>query len=112
MAAVHRLIKPLAFLVVVAQLLLAVPAQALTTANMAATTDDSAMAAMPCDDCPCCPDGMDSMTDCLVSCTLAAAAPLQPVVPVLSVRQAPATPAPAAFASTRFEPPLKPPPIA
>ena len=114
----HRLARkfatPLAFLLVAAQLLLAVPAMAGAPSAAALTAE------MPCDDmpmhgddpCPCCPEGSDSMTDCLVSCLLSATA-----ASTLHIIQAepdstrafanPPHPAP-----TVADPPLKPPPIA
>ena len=72
----RRLARPLAFLVIAAQLLLVVPAMANATVSAAATTE------MHCDHtdahgdapCPCCPDGASSGTDCLVSCMLSAVA--------------------------------------
>jgi hypothetical protein len=112
-AAVHRFTKPLVFLVVIAQLLLAVPAQALTVASMTApTAGASSMASMPCDDCPCCPDGVDSMTDCLVSCTLAAAATMQIPLASSSSPRIRAAATPAVSLARISQPPLKPPPIA
>ncbi len=115
----HRLArkfaKPLAFLVVAAQLLLAVPAMAFAPAASTASAE------MPCDGmpmpagdepCPCCPDGAMSMTDCLVSCLLSAA-----TAPTRVLTQAVSTPAEAIVdlpytAETLSDPPLKPPPIA
>lgn len=116
----HRLArkfaKPLTFLVIAAQLLLAMPATASAPAAAA-----PASAEMPCDGmpmptgddpCPCCPDGATSMTDCLVSCLLTAAT--APTIhfmqsgPILTE----------AFVDLPFavhtlsDPPLKPPPIA
>jgi len=104
---VHKkILKPLVYLVISAQLLLAVPAMAF--AQVA-----SAPASMHCDDCPpCCPDGVDTMKDCLVSCMLAAVA--APSVdfgaraPVLSLRVDSALSTPLVSLS---DPPLKPPPI-
>ena len=60
----RRLARPLAFLVIAAQLLLAVPAMANATVSAFATTE------MHCDHmdvhgdtpCPCCPDGASSAT--------------------------------------------------
>jgi hypothetical protein len=115
----HRLArkfaKPLAFLVIAAQLLLAVPATASAPAAAPAAAE------MPCDGmpmdggehpCACCPDGAGSMTDCLVSCLLAAAtAPTilftpARTVPTDSFVDLPYT------ARSLSDPPLKPPPIA
>jgi hypothetical protein len=110
-----RLLKPLVYLVVAAQLLLAVPAMAYVPAATAES------ASMPCDempgmgggdDCPCCPEGVDSMKDCLVSCMLAAVA--APSAEIVARVIAPAS----RVDSTLFtplvslaDPPLKPPPI-
>lgn len=110
-----RLLKPLVYLVVAAQLLLAVPAMAVAQGVSAESTS------MPCDempgmgegdDCPCCPDGVDSMKDCLVSCMLAAVAtpnagiPSRAIAPALRVESAPFVPR-----ASLSDPPLKPPPI-
>jgi len=115
----HRLArkfaKPLAFVVIAAHLLLAVPAMASAPAAGPATAE------MPCDSmnisdgdhpCPCCPDGAGSMTDCLVSCLLAAA-----TTPTILTTQVASIPtdsfAELPHATNVFsDPPLKPPPIA
>jgi hypothetical protein len=112
---VRRLAKPLTYLIVAVQLLLAVPSMA------AAQWPASSHAEMPCDEmpmsagddsCPCCPDGVDSMTDCLVSCLLAVAAtPAVLVVNILAPTAIGFTD-PGHIAGTLAEPPLKPPPIA
>jgi hypothetical protein len=108
-----RLFKPLVYLLVAAQLLLAVPAMAhsQTQSGTSAPCDQVAhMAATQ--ECPCCPDGSMSMSDCLVSCTLASAtAPvrldqIRVSAPALRVEAMPAI----AYAS-HSAPPLKPPPI-
>ena len=110
----RRLARPLAFLVIAAQLLLVVPAMANATVSAAATTE------MHCDHtdahgdapCPCCPDGASSGTDCLVSCMLSAVA-----APAIFVATA-ALPDTPEFIQTTFapdpffQPPLNPPPIA
>ena len=110
----RRHARPLAFLVIAAQLLLAVPAMA------NATVSADAAAEMHCDHidahgdapCPCCPDGASSGTDCLVSCMLSAVA--APAIFIVTIA-APDTPA---FVQTTFapdhffQPPLNPPPIA
>jgi hypothetical protein len=115
----HRLArkfaKPLAFLVVAAQLLLAVPAMAFAPVAFATPAE------MPCDGmptpasdepCPCCPDGATSMTDCLVTCMFSAV-----TAPTIVFTPAVSTPAEAIVdlpytAETLSDPPLKPPPIA
>jgi hypothetical protein len=110
---VRRFLKPLTFLLVAAQLLLAVPAIAAVTeqgnehcAGMAHGAADGAPA-----DCPCCPEGTASMMQCLASCLLAAAAPLHLAWSAPTPAQPspePVLPAPRSFES---DPPLKPPPI-
>ena len=112
---VRRFSQPLLYVLIAAQLLLAVPAMASTHVGAAASHE------MPCDDrpmpadehdCPCCPDGADSMTDCLVACTLAATA--APSLSVAHVAIAAAPPFADDFHSfdTPSDPPLNPPPIA
>jgi hypothetical protein len=107
--------KPLVFLLVAAQLLLAVPAIAFaqsTSATAESSPCDEMMGSTTHDECPCCPDGADSMKDCLASCTLAAVAisdapiPARLSEPPLRVDGSPSAPL-ASFA----DPPLKPPPI-
>jgi hypothetical protein len=110
-----RWIKPLIHLLVVAQLLLAVPA------NAGARTDATNESGQPCDtmmqttaqgECPCCPEGVASMKDCLASCTLAAATVATCVsrdsAPAPAIRPASANAPPFKSFSA---PPLKPPPI-
>jgi len=110
-----RWIKPLIHLLVAAQLLLAVPANAWVRAdatNEASQPCDTMMQAMEAGDCPCCPDGVASMKDCLASCTLAAATVATCVsrapVPIPAIRVASANAPPFKSYSA---PPLKPPPI-
>jgi hypothetical protein len=107
--------KTLIYVLIAAQLLLALPAMA------SAQTGASAAHEMPCDEmpmpagddpCPCCPDGANSMTDCLVACTLAATA-----APSLSSGQAAFAAAPPIVEifhsfDAPADPPLNPPPIA
>jgi len=109
------IVKPLAFLLVAAQLLLAVPAMALAQSTWATADSnpcDEMMGSTTSDECPCCPDGADSMKDCLASCTLAAVAssdvplPARPVASSLRVEGLPSAPLLSAA-----DPPLKPPPI-
>jgi hypothetical protein len=115
-AGVHkRLLKPLVYLLVAAQLLLAVPAMASAqsvTAESASIPCDEMPGMGEGDECPCCPDGVDSMKDCLVSCMLAAvAAPSTGVsthVTAPNVRVDSTIFAPLVSPS---DPPLKPPPI-
>lgn len=111
----NRLAKPVALLVIAAQLLLGFSAMASAQAPTAAGTHtpcEEMAAAQHNDGCPCCPDGASSMKDCLVMCTLAAA--VTPSVFVFEV-----TPSHAVafveysdYHSSLSEPPLKPPPIA
>jgi hypothetical protein len=115
----HRLARkfatPLAFVVIAAHLLLAVPAMASAPAAGPATAE------MHCDGmdmsggdhpCPCCPDGAGSMTDCLVSCLLAAATtPTILTMQVESISTESCVELPHA-AQAFSDPPLKPPPIA
>jgi hypothetical protein len=113
----RRLAKPVAFLVITAQILLAVPAIAAASVSTAGATE------MPCDGmpmheamdgddpCPCCPDGASSMTDCLVSCMLAAvAAPAITSAHFVTSHAPPYVEIP--FTGDSFSsPPIKPPPI-
>lgn len=112
---VRSLSKPLIYVLIAAQLLLALPAMA--SAQTGATTAHE----MPCDEmpmpagddpCPCCPDGTNSMTDCLVACTLAATA--APSLSIAHVANSGAPPIVESFHSfdTPSDPPIKPPPIA
>jgi hypothetical protein len=112
-----RLFKPLAYALVAAQLLLAVPAMAFSGATPGPSSsipcDQMDMAAASANDhCPCCPDGAQAMQDCLASCTLAAAAmpctyvSTRTVTPPLRVAATPTAPL-----NTVSDPPLKPPPI-
>ena len=111
----NRLTKPVALLVIAAQLLLGVPAMATTQAPAASGTH------APCDEmpapnhedgCPCCPDDSGSMKGCLVMCSLAAAiTPSEFVVAVTPSRAAPIV-GYSDYHSSLADPPLKPPPIA
>jgi hypothetical protein len=107
--------RPLVFLLVAVQLLLAAPmASALTRDGL---TQVSSTAAAPAhgdheaDDCPCCPDNVTSGLDCLAACGPAAALP----VPLLLL----AIPSTAPFSAMSkpliyappADPPLNPPPI-
>jgi hypothetical protein len=103
----------LVYLVVAAQLLLAVPAMA--SAFVATAAESAACGTMAAadhgDHCPCCPDGVSTMTDCLVSCTLAAAIPA--VLVVTDPISLPVAPAPEQPTHTSHfdDPPPEPPPI-
>lgn len=110
-----RLLRPIVYLLVAAQLLLSAPvASALATSQPAkAMTADCAGEMAGKHDagkCPCCPDGV-SMSACLATCTAAAA-----VAPAVRIEKPPVhvdvsvTPPATEFASIA-DPPLKPPPI-
>ena len=111
---VRPLVKPLVFLYLVTQLLLAIPAGAAASAPVHSPQGSCAhMSSAPAHErCPCCPDGAGSMKDCLAACTLAATmtAP-QITVPVVHSRQA-VFPILTLDAAWTADPPLKPPPIA
>jgi hypothetical protein len=108
-----RLTRLQVYLIVAAQLLLAVPA--MSSAFVASAAESAACGGMAPDEhgdhCPCCPDGITTMTDCLASCTLAAAIPAGWVVsdPV-SIPLAP-SPEPPTLSSYVDDPPPEPPPI-
>lgn len=115
----NRLAKPVALLVVAAQLLLGVPAMAAVQAPAGAEThapcdamSHSAPVARHDGGCPCCPDESASMKDCLASCSLAAA--ITPTLFVVAVT--PSHTAPLVEYSDHLsalsDPPVKPPPIA
>jgi hypothetical protein len=95
----NKFLKPLVYLLIAAQLLLAVPAM-------------GALSATDADACPCCPAGADSMNDCLASCTLSAVA-LQnaQVLAHVSASSMRLEALPSAPPASLAEPPLKPPPI-
>jgi hypothetical protein len=112
---VQSFIKPLAFLFVAAQLLLAVPVMASVSAapggppchemgDMGASPESAS------DQHPCCPDGTD-MSNCLASCAMGAAVAAH--IPVLLIKAARIEPRslPPAFTAVASPPPLKPPPI-
>jgi len=113
---VRRLAKPLAFLLIAAQLLLTVPAMASAAVTGTAPEQMSCAGMQMADQagdhhCPCCPDGVDSMSDCLASCLLGVAA--APAISVAHITLSPDVPfiEPARLAETVSDPPLKPPPI-
>jgi hypothetical protein len=115
----NHISRPVALLVVVAQLLLVIPV--LNSSAMAAAHTPASGTHSPCDemparghdgDCPCCPDGAGSMKDCQAMCSLAASvAPSVIVVAITPSHEAPRADitAPVTFLA---EPPLQPPPIA
>jgi len=96
------------------QVLLAIPAIGLAHAAVSQGTHGSCHeGAMPAErqHCPCCPEGAKSMSGCLVACALAAGITSSPAL----LRSSSASCAEYADIvpsfDTRFEPPLKPPPI-
>ena len=117
----NRLARPVALLVIAAQLLLGFSAAATAQAQAQAPATQSQGAHAPCDamgtaphddGCPCCPDGTGSLKGCLVMCSLAAAVtPSEFVVAVTPTHAAVLVEYPH-YATTLSEPPLKPPPIA
>lgn len=118
-ALVNRHVRPLVFVLVLAQLLLSAPivnamAGAATHASPACASHVPGRGHLGSghhDTCPCCPDGVMTDAGCLAACT-AGAAPLQSVP---SARVVEAVIAPNQRVVTLFvgfsEPPLKPPPI-
>jgi hypothetical protein len=111
---VRSLSKPLIYVLIAAQLLLALPAMA------SAQTGAAAGHEMPCDEmpmpagddpCPCCPDGTNSMTDCLVACTLAATAAPTILIPQAAAMAAQRIVEIPSYFDTLSDPPIKPPPI-
>src|SRR5690349_7521902 len=98
------------YLVVAAQLLLAVPA--MSSAFVASTAHSAACGGMAPtqhhddgDHCPCCPDGVSTVVDCLASCTLAAAIPTVMVVITPVMASAAPAPEPRKITSHFAEPP-------
>jgi hypothetical protein len=108
---VRSLVKPLAFLFLAMQLLLAMPAGA--SASESPSGACATMAGVHADGhCPCCPDGVSTLKDCLASCTLAATmTSFHVTVPVVRSHAA-VIPLPVTPAAWAADPPLKPPPIA
>jgi hypothetical protein len=109
----RHLFKPLVYLLVAAQLLLAVPAMAYSRAQSGTSAPCDQMTHMAdTQECPCCPDGGMSMSDCLVSCTLASAAAPVRIDQVRVAAPAQRVDAMPSDAYTSYSaPPLKPPPI-
>ena len=104
------------YLVVAAQLLLAVPAMSSAFATSAAhSAACGGMAPTQHHDgaghCPCCPDGIATTADCLASCTLAAAIPTVRVVVTPVIFSAAPAPEPQEITSHFDDPPPEPPPI-
>jgi hypothetical protein len=110
--------RPVACVVIAAQLLLAVPAMAHAPdpgTNTQAHCDAMvvpATAATHDDGCPCCPDGAGSMKDCLVMCSLAVAVTPSLFVSTVTPSQAEPFVELSDYITALADPPLKPPPIA
>jgi hypothetical protein len=107
---VQRFSRAIVFLLVFAQLLLAVPVVVAASPAECTSMADEGHPAHG-DSCPCCPDGAQAMSDCFASCALLTALPplaleLPTPLPGDAVRLPLAHPRPASA-----EPPLKPPPI-
>ena len=110
---VNRIARSVVFLLIAAQLLLAVPAMAgVTGAAASATADCADMPGAHGDrHCPCCPDGASSVAGCMSACTAASALPaLLPTIAVDRVAELVRHPT-FEFISSLADPPLKPPPI-
>jgi hypothetical protein len=119
---VNRITRPLVYLLITAQLLLAVPAfaaSAIASARSVATLHaDAPCHGMPAqvavddsDKPPCCSGDAASMQDCLASCTLGAAMVMNISIAAPSAARIHAQPALPTFVALASAPPLKPPPI-
>ncbi len=110
-----RLLRPLVYILVAAQLLLAPPVvSAFVSGDFGSAVVTPCAGEMPVaaesDPCPCCPDGI-SKAECLANCTaVVAAAPSLPLVTVCIVANVIAI-APVSGVVCLSDPPLKPPPI-
>jgi len=108
-----RLLRPLLYVLVAAQLLLSAPVVTALAASAPASTTAPCAGEMPASGetgkCPCCPDGV-SMSACLATCTAAAVTPTAQVATVSAVATVIAE-APVAALVSLADPPLKPPPI-
>jgi len=112
----NRLLRPLVYVLVAAQLLLSAPvvnafAAGEPASAMAAACAGEMMHADHAGKCPCCPDGM-SMSACLATCATAAAIAPVLLVTTVSVVTTLIADAPVAALVSLAAPPLKPPPIA
>jgi hypothetical protein len=111
----NRLARPVALLVIAAQLLLGFSAFATVQASASTGTHapcDEMPSAKHDDACPCCPDRGGSMQGCLVMCSLAAAIPPTIVAVVVKPSHAAASIEFPNYLTSLSDPPLKPPPIA
>jgi hypothetical protein len=110
-----RLLRPLVYILVAAQLLLSAPVVNAFAANEPASAMTAPCAGeMPAPDdggkCPCCPDGV-SMSACLAICTAAAAVIPTGQVTTVSVVASVIADVPVTALVSLSDPPLKPPPI-
>ena len=115
-ALVKRPLRPVLWLLVIAQLLLSAPVvnamAALHPAGSAATDCATGMAdTRHARECPCCPDGVGTLASCLASCSATVGALPSFELP----RSSPQVAAPASTIAVNDsivdDPPLKPPPI-
>jgi hypothetical protein len=110
----RHLFRPVAFVLIAAQLLLSAP--------MVNALPSAGSGEMPCaeqmsgdrhiPDCPCCPDGVKSLAGCLTACMPAAA--IAPSALIVGASTSPVESSGAVIAPVVYlaDPPLKPPPIA
>jgi hypothetical protein len=110
-----RLLRPLVYVLVAAQILLSAPVVSAFAASEPASAMSAACAAemqVPGDagKCPCCPDGV-SMSACLATCTAAAAIATTARVTTVAVAADMIADKPVATVVSLADPPLKPPPI-
>jgi hypothetical protein len=110
-----RLLRPLVYVLVAAQLLLSAPVVSAFAASKPASAMSAACASemhVPGDasKCPCCPD-MASMSACLATCTAAAAIMTAEPATTSPVVASAIAAAPVAALVSLSDPPLKPPPI-
>jgi hypothetical protein len=111
-AFVKRLLRPLLYVLIAAQLLLSAPVvSALTAASATNAVSCADMRMGDTEPCPCCPEGAESMAQCLSGCTAAFGFVVAHSgfvsEPESSSASAPLFAPLAVFA----EPPIKPPPI-
>jgi hypothetical protein len=108
----RRWFKPLVYVLVAAQLLLAAPiVSAAAKATAMPCGDSMTMPGSASHDCGCCPGDVTSMGDCMSACTAVQAPPPAIAVVASAITFTDAS-APPVVAVTEFgDPPLKPPPI-
>jgi hypothetical protein len=112
--AMHRLLRPIAFVLIAAQLLLSAP---IVNALESLVPGGSPCAEMMAGGaqhagCPCCPDGVTSMAGCLAACTAAVGMLSSPLERTSRILDFVPVEANIRNATRKSEPPLKPPPIA